>query len=385
MFAMLPVYVTGNMAAIVVCFCDNCQPPSQIGRNFLVNKTQTDLSPPVERAASRRARKNTGRVTLSDLAALVGVTKVTVSRALNTPELVSLDTLERVREAVKQTGYTPDLVAGSLASNRSRLIVALIPAMAGSVFQETVAALTAELAAAGYQLLIGQSGYDESREDALLDAIVGRRPAGIVLTGVIHSEHARQKLQASGIPVVETWDITRSPLDMLVGFSHQKVGKAAARFLQTHGAQRPAVVTPSDHRAQTRTQAFVKAFGPEAVIPVISVESPANLGDGRRALSALLDAHPDIDAVFCGADILALGLLMEARSRGLPVPRQVRVIGYGDQNFAPDTDPPLTTIRIDGTRIGKLAASMLLEKIENGVETQRIVDVGFTLIERESA
>jgi LacI family gluconate utilization system Gnt-I transcriptional repressor len=61
------------------------------------------------------------------------------------------------------------------------------------------------------------------------------------------------------------------------------------------------------------------------------------------------------------------------------------VIGYGDQNFAPDTDPPLTTIRIDGTRIGKLAASMLLEKIENGVETQRIVDVGFTLIERESA
>jgi LacI family gluconate utilization system Gnt-I transcriptional repressor len=145
------------------------------------------------------------------------------------------------------------------------------------------------------------------------------------------------------------------------------------------------VVTPSDHRAQTRTQAFVKAFGPEAVIPVISVESPANLGDGRRALSALLDAHPDIDAVFCGADILALGLLMEARSRGLPVPRQVRVIGYGDQNFAPDTDPPLTTIRIDGTRIGKLAASMLLEKIENGVETQRIVDVGFTLIERESA
>ncbi|WP_244306321.1 LacI family DNA-binding transcriptional regulator [Paraburkholderia lacunae] len=322
---------------------------------------------------------------MSDLAALVGVTKVTVSRALNTPDLVSVDTLERVREAVRQTGYTPDLIAGSLASNRSRLIVALIPAMAGSVFQETVAALTNELAAAGYQLLIGQSGYDESREDALLDAVVGRRPAGIVLTGVIHSEHVRQKLQASGIPVVETWDITRAPLDMLVGFSHQKVGKAAAHYLQTRGAQRPAVVTPSDRRAQVRAQAFVKAFGPATGIPVISVESPANLGDGRRALSALLDQHPDIDAVFCGADILALGLLMEARSRGLPVPQQLRVIGYGDQNFAPDTDPPLTTIRIDGTRIGKLAASMLVEKIEGSAETQRIVDVGFTLVERDSA
>ena len=94
-------------------------------------------------------------VTLSDLAALVGVTKVTVSRALNTPELVSVDTLERIREAVRQTGYTPDLIAGSLASTRSDLIVALIPAMGGSVFQETVEALTSELAASGYQLLIG--------------------------------------------------------------------------------------------------------------------------------------------------------------------------------------------------------------------------------------
>ncbi|TKC86383.1 LacI family DNA-binding transcriptional regulator [Trinickia terrae] len=322
---------------------------------------------------------------MSDLAELIGVTKVTVSRALNTPELVSSETLERVREAVRQTGYTPDLIAGSLASNRSRLIVALIPAIAGSVFQETVAALTAELAEAGYQLLIGQSGYDESREDALLDAIVGRRPAGIVLTGVVHSEHARQKLRAAGIPVVETWDITRSPLDMLVGFSHQKVGEAAARYLQERGARRPAVVTPGDHRAQVRAQAFVKSFENAEGIPIVSVASPANLGDGRRALARLLEEHPGIDAVYCGADIMALGVLMEARHRGLAVPQQLKVIGYGDQNFAADTDPPLTTIRIDGTRIGMLAASMLIDKIETGAGKARKVDVGFTLIERETA
>lgn len=336
-------------------------------------------------AAPRRARKNTGRVTLSDLAKLVGVTKVTVSRALNTPELVSGDTLERVREAVRQTGYTPDLVAGSLASNRSRLIVALIPTIAGSVFQETVAALTTELAAAGYQLLIGQSGYDESREDALLDAIVGRRPAGIVLTGVVHSASVRQKLQAAGVPVVETWDITRNPLDMLVGFSHQKVGQAAARYLKQRGAKRPAVITPSDRRAQARAQAFVKAFGSEADIPVMAAESPASLGDGRRALGILLEQHPDTDAIFCGADILALGVRMEAEHRGIAVPAQLRVVGYGDQVFAKDTTPALTTIRIDGTGIGKLAATLLINRIEHGDEERRTVDVGFTLVERDSA
>ncbi|WP_231937011.1 LacI family DNA-binding transcriptional regulator [Caballeronia udeis] len=326
-------------------------------------------------------------MTLSDLAALTGVTKVTVSRALNTPELVSVSTLERVRAAVQQTGYTPDLVAGSLASNRSRLIVALIPAMAGSVFQETVEALTTELAANGYQLLIGQSGYDESREDALIDAILGRRPAGIVLTGVVHSQDARQKLRESGIPVVETWDITREPIDMLVGFSHEKVGKAAALHLLAQGVTRAAVITPGDRRAQVRTQAFVKAFskGSAIEIPVITIPSPANLGDGRRGLARLLDEYAAMEAVFCGADILALGALIEARARGLDIPRRLRVIGYGDMNFAKDTDPPLTTIRIDGTRIGKLAASLLVERIRDGEVDRRVVDVGFKLIERETS
>ncbi|CAE6739611.1 HTH-type transcriptional regulator GntR [Paraburkholderia nemoris] len=352
-----------------------------------MSKPPTTLLAPVERSASRRARKNSGRVTLSDLAALVGVTKVTVSRALNTPELVSVDTLERVQAAVRQTGYTPDLIAGSLASTRSHLIVALIPAMAGSVFQETVGALTTELAAAGYQLLIGQSGYDESREDALLDAVIGRRPAGIVLTGVIHSQSARQKLRACGIPVVETWDLTREPIDMLVGFSHENVGRAAADFLKTRGVRRPAVVTPSDRRAQARTKAFLKAFGNGKAIssiPVVTVESPANLGDGRRALRGLLDTHADIDAVFCGADILALGVLMEAEYRDISVPEKLRVIGYGDLNFAKDTTPPLSTMRVDGTRIGTLAATMLVDRIENRAGGEPIVDVGFSLIERES-
>jgi LacI family gluconate utilization system Gnt-I transcriptional repressor len=255
------------------------------------------------------------------------------------------------------------------------------------VFQETVEALTTQLAASGYQLLIGQSGYDESREDALLDAVIGRRAAGIVLTGVVHSQSARQKLHASGIPVVETWDLTSEPIDMLVGFSHEQVGKAAAKFLKKRGARRPAVVTPSDQRAQARTQAFLEAFGKakaSPAIPVVTVESPANLGDGRQALKDLLDKHADIDAVFCGADILALGVLMEADSQGVSVPGQLRVIGYGDQNFAKDTMPPLSTMRIDGTRIGSLAATMLVDRIESRAGNEHRVDVGFSLIERDS-
>jgi LacI family gluconate utilization system Gnt-I transcriptional repressor len=315
------------------------------------------------------------------------VTKVTVSRALNTPERVSPNTLKRIQDAVRETGYIPNLIAGSLASNRSKLIVALIPAVGGAVFQETTEALTTALADGGYQLLIGQSGYDESREDALLDAVIGRRPAGIVLTGVMHSALARQRLQASGIPIIETWDITRAPIDMLVGFSHPKVGKAAAQYLQKRGARHPAVITPGDRRALARSKAFADAMreGIGVVPPVYSIPSPANMGDGRRALASLLHAYPKTDAVFCGADTLALGALIEAGARGVRVPERLRVVGYGDLNFAKDADPPLTTMRIDGTRIGNLAAGMLIKRIEGGAVERPLVDVGFELIERASA
>lgn len=339
-----------------------------------------------EDTVNKRSRPRGGSVTLSDLARIVGVTKVTVSRALNTPDLVSPDTLRRVQDAVRETGYVPNLVAGSLASNRSKLIVALVPSVAGSVFAETIESMRRALEGAGYQLLIGQSGYEQSQEDLLLDAVIGRRPAGIVLTGVIHSEASRTRLAAAGIPVVETWDLSDTPIDMLVGFSHAQVGAAAARHLHARGARRAAVVTPNDRRALTRSQAFVDAMAALTgrAVPVYPVPSPTHLGNGRETLARVLGEHPDTDSIFCGADSLALGVLMEANERGIRVPDGLKVLGYGDVNFAAWTTPPLTTIRTNGSRIGELTASMLIRRIEDAEAATRIVDVGFELIERAS-
>jgi LacI family gluconate utilization system Gnt-I transcriptional repressor len=347
----------------------------------------TGKAPPDEPTQAKRSRRGSGGITLRELAQMVGVTKVTISRALNTPERVSPETLRKIQEAVRQTGYVPNLVAGSLASNRSRLVMALVPSLAGSVFQETTEAMTTALAEAGYQLLIGQSGYDKAREDALIDAVIGRRPAGIVLTGVMHSPVSRERLRGAGVPVVETWDLTDTPIDMLVGFSHTEVGQAAARYLHGRGARHAAVITPGDARALVRSAAFGREM--EALckrpVPIYPMPSPTHLGNGREAMSLLLREHPETDAVFCGADSLALGALIEARSRGLAVPGQLKVLGYGDQNFAPHTDPPLSTMRIDGTQIGKLAAGMLVDRIEGRAVAQKSVDVGFELIERGSA
>jgi LacI family gluconate utilization system Gnt-I transcriptional repressor len=337
-------------------------------------------------APARRSRRGSGSVTLADVAKLAGVSAITVSRALNTPDRVSPDTMKQVREAVEQTGYVPNLLAGSLASSKSRLVAALVPTIAGPVFLETIQTLTESLADAGYQLMLGQSGYSGSREDALLDAIIGRRPDGIVLTGVLHSEQGRRRLIASGIPVVETWDLTRNPIDMLVGFSHEEVGRAVFEYLHQRGIRHPAVLTADDYRASVRCQAFKKAADEALIrhVPIHSVSAPTTLKNGRAGLAALLKSEKRIDAIFCSSDLLALGVLIEAQSRGISIPKDLKVIGFGDLSFAADTHPALTTVRIDGTQIGKQAAKFIVDRAAGREVPSRLVDIGFSIVRRHT-
>lgn len=334
-----------------------------------------------------RKRRGSGGLTLTDVARLAGVSPITVSRALNTPEQLTAETLARVQEAVARTGYVPNRVAGGLASNRSRLVAAIVPTIASPVFLETVQAYTEAFADAGYQVMLGQSGYGETREDALLDAIIGRRPDGIILTGVMHSPEGRRRLAAAGIPVVETWDLTPTPVDMLVGFSHEKVGAAVAEYLHYRGSRHPGVVSADDYRAGLRLRTFTETLAKLGIrdVPAELVPTPTTVGAGRRALAKLLDAHSQTDAVFCSSDTLAVGALTELQARGVSVPGQVRVMGFGDNNFAADTHPALSTVRIDGTAIGRQAARFIIDRAEGRPVTERVVDLGFKLIGRASA
>ena len=340
---------------------------------------------------TRRARRGGGGITLGDVARLAGVSPITASRALNTPDQVAPETLARVREAVARTGYVPNRLAGGLASARSRLVAAVVPTITGPVFMEMVESLTAALAEAGYQLMLGQSGYTESREDALLDAIIGRRPDGIVLTGIMHSAEGRRRLLASGIPVVETWDLTPTPIDMLVGFSHTAAAAAVAQHLHAKGRRRVALLSGNDERALRRNRGFIDEAlrlglaRSAADIAVRQVPAPTTLGSGRAGLAQLLAEMPELDAVFCSSDLLAMGVLTEAAARGLPVPGRISVVGFGDLAFAGDTHPALSSVRIDGTGIGQQAARFIVSRAEGQPVAEKVVDLGFRIIERASS
>ncbi len=335
---------------------------------------------------TKRSRRSSGAITLRDVAMLAGVAPITASRAINTPAQVSPDVLRKVQEAVQRTGYVPNRMAGGLASSRSRLIAAVVPSTVMSVFMQTIEALNDTLFDAGYQLMLGQSGYSAAREETLLEAIIGRRPDGIFLTGILPPGKGRTRLLASGIPVVETWDLTPTPIDMLIGFSHSDIGRAVAHFLIAKGRRRFAMVRAEDERADRRTIAFQEVLAQQGLKPaeVVNVGASRSLRSGRDAMAHILSHSPNVDAIFCSSDLLALGVVTEARAQQVAVPQRMAVVGFGDVPFVADMEPALTTVRINGGDIGLQAAQFLMARAEGRTVDARIVDVGFSIVERAS-
>jgi LacI family gluconate utilization system Gnt-I transcriptional repressor len=341
---------------------------------------------PERSANTHPSSRSSGSVTLSDVAKLAGVSPITVSRVLNRPELVLPETIEIVREAIARTGYVPNMLAGGLASKRSRLVAAIFPTIANSMFAETMEALTDRLGEAGYQVLLGLAGYPATREDDLLEAILSRRPDGILLTGIIHSPATRQKLLAAKIPVVEIWDYTPTPIDMLVGFSHEKVGEAVANFLVGKGYRKVTLIGADDDRATQRQKGFLSALARHGIndVRTIKVPAPGSLQTGREGMARLLDDSYRPDAIFCSSDALAQGVLAEVQSRGMSIPEDVAVMGFGDLSFAAYTFPALTTVRIDRRAIGRIAADAMLARMDGRADVEKVIDVGFEVIERAS-
>ena len=340
-----------------------------------------------DKETPKRVRRGSGAITLRDVAMLAGVAPITASRALNTPAQVSEDVLRKVQEAVERTGYVPNRMAGGLASSKSRLIAAVVPSTVFSVFNETIEALNGALFEAGYQLMLGQTGYSAEREELLLESVISRRPDGIFITGIMPPGKARTRLMASGIPVVETWDLTPTPIDMLIGFSHADIGQAVAKYLLEKGKKKFAIVTADDERASRRNKAFVDVVKAQnlEVVTFHNVGDLRTLKSGREALNSVLLKRPDVDAIFCSSDLLALGVLTEARAQNISVPQQISIMGFGDVPFVEDMIPALTTVKINGAEIGRLAAQCLVDRAQGKVVSQHIVDVGFSIVSRESA
>ncbi len=328
-----------------------------------------------------------GAVTMATVGRMAGVSQVTVSRALSDPTKVSPDTLRRIRDAIEATGFVPNAIAGALASRKSQLITALVPSITNIVYSSLLHGFSDLIREHGYQMMVSETGFDPQQETDMIATHLARRPDGMLLTGIHHSPAARRMLIGAAIPVVEIWDITETPIDRCVGFSHAQIGLASADYALAQGHRHAATITACDARAQRRRDGFVRRFAAETGADIRAIDFPpgtATLGHGRQAMAQLLD-QGFRGLVYCSSDQCAHGALIEARARGLDVPGDIAVIGFGDQDFAEHTLPPLTTVKVDRDAMGKAAATALLGRIGGQNDAPTTIDVGFQIVTRGSA
>ncbi len=330
-------------------------------------------------------------VILRDVAAAAGVAPTTVSRVLNMPERVSPKKAQLVHAAIERLGYVPNLNARGLSSGGTRMVAMIVPTMAHPMFGDLVQNFTDALRARGYEVMLYLSGYGVTSEARLVRAVLGRRPDALLVTGAAHDAPTRKMLATIAIPVVELFDVADDPIDMLVGVDHAAVGAAVASYFHGKGYTRFAAFSASDRRARVRGSAFATAArrAGGTVLAETVIPAPSTIRAGRDALRALLPvmaqaAAGERVALFCSSDLVAFGALTEARANGVAIPGRLAICGFGAFELSATCDPPFTTVSVEGARVGRHAATFVLDRL-GGVAGKPRVEVPFHIIERESS
>lgn len=324
---------------------------------------------------------------MADVAEAAGVSMITVSRMLRRPDVVAEATRLRIEKAMAEVGYVPNLIAGGLAATHTQLVAAIVPYIHHGVFADAVQGLSDTLNAQGYCVLLGNSGGSAENEEMIVRALLGHRPAGLVIQGANHTEQTRRLLTRASIPVVEMGTLPEDPIDMAVGYSNTAAAVTVIDHLVKSGRSRIGFIghaSPNNDRHRQRMKGYRQGLEKASLPfdPRLLDEAEFSIADGTSAFVRLLERAPDMDAVFCSSDLWAAGAVFECQRRGIAVPARMSICGFNDQEIASQMTPQLTTIRVRREEIGAIAADMILTRLagEEPVNTQ--VDVSFEFMIR---
>lgn len=309
------------------------------------------------------------RAKLTDVAKVAGVSLATASRALNQPNIVRPEIRARVLRAVQALGYTPDRTAKALSSGRSHIVGAVVPTLGNAIFADGVEALQDQLDAQGYTLLLSNSQYDRQKELRQVQALLEHGVDGLILVGDGFLPEVASLIRQHSVPAVVTYVCVSQHGLPAVGIDNAEAAAKMTRYLLELGHREFGVVAntalPND-RSKARLSGMLAAMA-EAGVGLrrgaqVEVARPT-IANGRRAFDAIRTANPDITALLCTTDALAVGAIAEAQRLGMRVPADLSVVGFDDVELASEVDPPLTTVNVPAGEISRIAADHLLSAI----------------------
>ena len=303
-------------------------------------------------------------LTLRDVSEAAGVSEMTVSRVLRGRGDVSAPTRAKVTEAAERLGYVPNKIAGALASSRVNLVAVVIPSLSNMVFPEVLAGISEILDDTPLQPVVGVTGYEPAREQAVLYEMISWRPSGIIVAGLEHTPEARAMLAASGVPVVEIMDTDGEAVDAVVGISHRRAGRMMGQAIAERGYGRIAFAgtkMPLDRRARKRFEGFTEVLG-RAGLEVADqefYEGGSALLKGREMTQALLNRTPDLDMIYYSNDMIGAGGLLWCLEHRIEVGERVGLAGFNGVELLDGLPRRLATMDACRREIGQEAARIV--------------------------
>ncbi len=328
--------------------------------------------------------------TLKDVAEFANVSAATVSRALRTPDLVSPKTREKIDAAIAAMDYVPDPAARALASSRTNVIGVLVPSVSNNVFSGVLNGIYEAVEGSGFDIQLGYTRYSVLNEESLVRLFLRQRPAGLIVTGTDQSATTRTLLEHATCPVVQIMEFSEDPIDMMIGFSHYEASREGTQHLIDMGYTKPGFLgARMDPRTQRRFAGFrdaTEAAGLFSETRVCTTTAHSSVTLGGQLFADLVANAPDVDAVFCINDDIALGALFEAQRRRISVPEQLGICGFNDFEMMAATEPTITSVRTFRNDMGRRAVAMLIDAI-NGIAhspEENVVNLGYEVRPRQS-
>ncbi len=335
-----------------------------------------------------KLRKNP---TMTDVAIKAGVSPMTVSRAFKPGSLVNDQTRARIHAAAEELGYVLDSTASSLRSQKTDFVAVTIPSINNANFADTVGALTEGLKPRGLQILLGYTNYDVEEEERLIEQLLRRRPQALVVTGGQHTARTRRLLENAHVPVIETWDLPSTPVDHVIGFSNAQAVQVMVDHFVEKRLTRIAFIggdVDRDTRGLDRRRGFIAAMqrhGLDATRLIAAGPPPISMREGAEAMVHLLETAPDTEAVICVSDLSAFGALSACQRRGIAVPDQISIAGFGNYEVGAICVPSITTIDPSPSEIGRRAAELLCRVLDSGSNLPICEEIDPRLLLRESS
>lgn len=317
-----------------------------------------------------------------------GVSIASVSRALNSPAAVRPDLRARIAEAAAAIGYTPNSAARALSSRRTRTLGAIVPTIDNTMFARGVDALQKYLSSVGYMLFLTTSGYDLDAEFEQARNLVSRGVDGLVLRGDRHHGALLDLLKEHNVPFVNVGVYRPDRPHATIGCDNEAAAHRAATHLIEIGHRRIGVVSAllnNNDRAEARVEGFRRALRENALEDRADwrIETPYTLAGAREAARHLISLPERPTAVFCGNDVIAYGVLLEAERCGLSIPRDLSVVGFDDLEWSRHLRPSLTTIQVPTDVTWRSAGEYLVNRLaQRNVTLHHEID--FSLVIRES-